>query len=468
MEKIKKRIKINRKIQPVQKNNSMQKTIYLCSNCGYKTSKWLGKCPDCGSWNTFIEEFEETSKKEPVRKDSIIRPVSISDIQFNDNERLFSKEFELDRVLGGIVPGQAILLSGEPGIGKSTLILSIANRIAENKKVYYINGEESNSQVKVRAKRISADSKNLFLVSVNNTDDIAEIIKKDKPEVVLIDSIQTLYSERFSSLPGSIVQIRESSFTLVSLCKEMNIPLILIGHITKSGSIAGPKIIEHIVDTVIFLETDNRGYYRILRSLKNRFFSTDEVGLFTMEETGLKGIENDSTAFTFMHPENVSGIAIFPLLEGSRVFPVEIQALCSPSQFNYPKRTSDGMDINRLYMLIAIMEKRLKVNLASNDVFLNITNGLKINDPSLDLAVITALYSSLKDIPSPVETAVFGEVGLTGEVRPVQRPGKRISEMSRLGMKKIIIPYQDLNQKQIFQIQQLPVKSIEETISALF
>ncbi len=447
-----------------------QKTFYLCSNCGYKASKWLGKCPECGQWNTFIEEFEDISKNGVSIRETghqLISPVLISDIDGKNTGRIFTNFYEFDRVLGGIVPGQAILLSGEPGIGKSTLLLSLAGRIAENKITYYINGEESNYQVKIRADRISVNSKSLYLLSENNVDNIMKRINQDRPEIVFIDSIQTLFSERFNSLPGSIVQIRESAYQLVNLCKSLNIPLFLIGHITKSGSIAGPKVVEHIVDAVLFLEIDNRGYYRILRSLKNRFFTTDEAGFFTMEEKGLKGIEDESTAFTYPHTDTVSGISVFPLLEGNRVFPVEIQGLCSPSQFNYPKRTTDGFDLNRLNMIIAIMERALKINFSSHDVYLNITGGLKIDDPSLDLAVVAALYSSIKGLSSHQDTALFGEVGLTGEVRPVQKNEKRIAEMGRLGFKRIIVPFQDKISTS-GNIRILPVKSIEEAIRTCF
>lgn len=447
------------------------KLFFVCSGCGYKSSKWLGKCPECSSWNSFVEEVELPSPKQHAKNSpkGSISPVSIETVSLEDKERLYTRIFEFDRVLGGIVPGQAILLSGEPGIGKSTLILSIAGRLADQKKIYYINGEESNTQVKIRAERTGAVSQNLFLFSENEISAVEARIKTDKPAALFVDSIQTVFSSDYSSLAGSIVQIRESSYRLIQMCKELNIPLFLIGHITKTGNIAGPKVVEHMVDTVLFFEADNRGYYRILRSLKNRFYSTDEIGFFTMEETGLKEIEDASNAFTAIHEESVSGISIFPLLEGNRVFPVEIQALCSPSQFNYPKRTADGMDINRLYMLIAIMEKALKINLSAHDIYLNITNGLKISDPSLDLAVIFAIYSSFKDLPSPLDTAVFGEVGLTGEVRPVLKPEKRAQEMSRLGLARIVLPFQSSgNIPSLEKARVLPVKNILEGIQVIF
>ncbi len=398
----------------------------------------------------------------------IISPVSIESVPYDEKARFFTGIPEFDRVLGGIVEGQAILLSGEPGIGKSTLVLGIANKIAEKKKVFYVNGEESNSQVKLRARRMKTEEKNLYLFSENKLDNIIHVLRTEKPDALFVDSIQTLFSERYASLPGSLVQIRESCHELVQFCKSENIPLFLVGHITKSGIIAGPKIVEHMVDTVLFLESDSRGNYRILRSLKNRFAAVDEAGFFTMEENGMEGIQNISCAFIFGHENSASGVSLYPHLEGNRVFPVEIQALAVPSQFNYPKRTADGMDTNRLFMLIAIMEKSLKVNFSAHDVYVNVTSGLKVKDPSLDLSVILALYSSLKDKPSPLDTAAFGEAGLSGEVRPVQKAEKRAQEMARLGIKSIVLPHSGKTLKSIENARLLPVKTITEAISAVF
>lgn len=448
------------------------KKFFICSNCGYKTSKWLGKCPECGNWNSFVEELETGARNENVPafgvREKAAEPVPIQGIVLDGKERVASGFGELDRVLGGLVPGQAVFLAGEPGIGKSTLVLSAANLLASNRKVYYINGEESNSQVKLRASRIGASSGNLFLYGENDVEAVKERIRADKPEVLFVDSVQTVYSGRYSSLPGSVVQMREATFELVTACKELDIILVLIGHITKSGVIAGPKIVEHMVDTVLFMETDARGHYRILRCLKNRFYSTEEVGFFTMEENGLIGIEDLSKAFTFQHPAGVSGIAVYPLMEGNRVIPVEIQALTAPSQFNYPKRSAEGMDANRLSMLIAVMEKTLKISLAGHDVYLNVTNGLRVSDPSLDLAAVFAVYSSLKDKPSSQDTAVFGEVGMTGEARPVLKTEKRIADMSRLGFKRIVAPYQNKAVKAPEGTVVLPVRNIQEGITALF
>lgn len=449
----------------------MPKLFFICGQCGYKSSKWLGKCPECESWNSFVEEYEaEPSKKSKsiVSTESVPVPLRLDDIQFSEKDRIWSGIGELDRVLGGIVPGQAVLLSGEPGIGKSTLLLKLAGELSKTRNVFYVNGEESGTQVKQRALRIGVNSPGLFMYGENNINEVIKQIKKDKPGALIIDSIQTVYSPDYTSLPGSVVQIRECTYQIVSYCKESGIPLILVGHITKSGSIAGPKIVEHMVDTVLFFECDARGYFRVLRSLKNRFFSTEEVGFFTMEENGLAGIENEATAFTQLHSARVSGISYFPYVEGNRVLPVEVQALCVPSQFNYPKRNSEGFDVNRLSMLIAILEKKQKIVLAGHDVYLNITNGIKINDPALDLAVLSAVYSSFKDADAFLDTAVFGEVGLTGEVRPVQKAEKRMAELARLGFNRFLVPYFPKGYKINASAQILPVKTIDEGILALY
>lgn len=452
------------------------KKYYICSNCGYKNSKWLGKCPECGTWNSFIEEIETAHghSAASARSDRPgIEPVPITDISLDDKQRTFSGFYEMDRVLGGMVPGQTIFLAGEPGIGKSTLILGVANILAatwmaSSKKVIYINGEESNSQVKMRSVRTGANSPNLFLYGENDIENIKERVRKEKPGVLFVDSVQTVYSGGISSLPGSVVQMREATFELVTLCKELDVVLFLIGHITKAGVIAGPKIVEHMVDTVLFMEADTRGYYRILRCLKNRFYSTEEAGFFTMEADGLKGIEDLSKAFTYRHKEAVRGISVYPLMEGNRVIPVEIQALTVPSQFNYPKRSAEGMDSNRLSMLIAVMEKNLKISLSGADVYLNVTNGLRIGDPSLDLAAVMAIYSSFKDAVSPQDTAAFGEVGMTGEVRPAVKMEKRIAEMARLGFRKIVVPYNEKALSAPGDTVLLPISNIVEGVQALF
>jgi len=452
----------------------MKKSFFICSNCGYKSSKWLGKCPECSSWNSFVEEETNLTSSVTSRGRSfsytneVAKPVGINTVTYETKDRLYTALPEFDRVLGGIVKGQTILISGEPGIGKSTLLLSLAQSLAKHGKVIYINGEESNSQVKIRADRIGVSSENIFLFSANNLDYIMEHLVKEKASFIFLDSIQTVFITSYSSLPGNIVQVRESAYQLIQFCKQNNVVLIIVGHVTKSGSIAGPKVIEHMVDTVLYLEMDLRGYYRVLRSLKNRFYSNDETGFFIMDEKGLLNIEDTSTAFISVHTGEVCGVSFFPSAEGSRIIPVEIQALCSPTQFNYPKRAVDGFDFNRLYMLIAIMEKILRINLSAHDVYVNVTSGLRISDPALDLAVVTAIYSSFKEANSPLDVGICGEVGLTGEVRPILKVEKRIHELSRLGFKKIIIPYKEKRTELKEDINILPVKNIIEAVKVLY
>ncbi len=415
------------------------KSSFICASCGYKSSKWLGRCPQCGEWNSFIEEVEETESR-PLTIGDAKEAHLLSDISFKDSDRFFSGMAEFDRVLGGLVAGQAVLISGEPGVGKSTLLLQLAHKFAKKKKVYYVNGEESGPQIKSRSERLGLSGANVFLVPENRLEALVQRINSDKPDVVIVDSIQTLSSSRFTSLPGSIVQARECAYELVGVAKKLNMPIFIVSHITKGGQIAGPKVVEHMVDTVLFLESDRQGFYRVLRALKNRFFSCDEMGLFEMKAKGLTGIKNISSAFLHPHETQVSGVSVFPFIEGSRVFPVEVQALSTPSRFNYPKRTSDGMENNRLLMLLAIMEKRLGLDFSTQDVYVNITGGIHINDPALDLAVAAALVSSLKDRPISLKTAFFGELGLAAEIRPVRSFEKRIRELSRLGFTALFLP----------------------------
>lgn len=421
------------------------KSYYLCSNCGYKSVKWMGKCPECGSWNSFAEEVELSDTAAKSRSELIsgknAKPVRIDEVSVDENERIFTKIPEFDRVLGGLVAGQAVMLSGEPGVGKSTLLLQIANALAaQGKKVIYVNGEESNAQVALRAKRLSAISENLFLLCEPNIDAVVSAIRKVKPDFVFLDSLQTAFIPRFDSLPGSLVQVRESAHELTSLCKGQNIGLFLVSHITKSGNIAGPKVVEHIVDTVLFFESDKRGMLRLLRAFKNRFAATDELGLFEMRSEGMVGVENPAELFLEERSGEVIGTAVFPYLEGNRVFPVEVQALCSPTQFNYPKRAADGMETNRLQMLVAILEKQLKISLMPFDIYVNVTGGLEIREPALDLAVMVAIYSSFKEKAFPLKIPVFGETGLTGEIRSVRGVKKRIAELQRLGFEGAFLP----------------------------
>jgi DNA repair protein RadA/Sms len=428
----------------------------------------MGKCPECETWSSLVETTERPlSGKSSARGALPVEPVSIEMVKCDENDRIYTGIGEFDRVLSGVVAGQAVLLSGEPGIGKSTLLLQAGSSFARNYRVFYINGEESSAQIKIRANRLGLNSSNLFLLNQNRIEALIDAIGTQKPDIIFVDSIQTLYSEKYDSLAGSVVQVRETTFELVNLCKSMDIPLFLVSHITKEGNIAGPKVVEHIVDTVLFLETDNRGYYRILRSLKNRFASTEEIGFFKMDMAGLVGVDDITNAFMMVHEEETSGIAVYPFLEGNRAFPVEVQALCAPTQFNIPRRTADGMELNRLSMLIAIMEKKLKFNLSSHDIYVNITGGLKINDPALDLAVVLAIFSSFKNKPVAMDTICAGEVGLTGEVRPVFGMQRRIAEMERMGFARAVFPFKTDNVKTDGKIKLLPVKNISEGAGVL-
>ena len=447
----------------------MANSYFICSNCGYKSSKWLGRCPECSSWNSLIEEYES---KDNVKKklSSGSSPVPLNNIKTDTYERINTNISEFDRVLGGLIKGQTVFIGGEPGIGKSTLLLTIADNIANNKninKIYFINGEESETQIKERASRLGINNSKIHLLNETEINSLETILAKEKPEMIIIDSIQTVYSSDINSPSGSISQIKETTSALVRIAKTLDIIMIIIGHIIKSGDFAGPKMIEHIVDTVISLEIDFKGFYRILRCRKNRFASINEIGIFIMNEKGLIGVKETDSIFRQIHEGEVSGISIYPLVEGNRIIPIEIQALVSRSQFNFPKRTTDGLDLNRLFMLVAIMEKKLKLSLNTYDIYLNITSGFDIKNPSADLAVIFAIYSSLKDIPYPEDIAITGEVGLTGEVRPSSETEKIIQDIGRHSFKRLIIPYQN-TLKANNKIELIPVKNIEEAIKIAF
>lgn len=440
-------------------------TVFVCTQCGYESAKWMGKCPSCGAWNSFSEEvIVSTKATRSQTQTSTVNPVKLKDLNSGEIPRLMTGIREFDRVLGGLVEGQCVLLSGQPGIGKSTLLLQIAGLWKPHGRVLYVNGEESNNQVKIRATRLGIEEDHVRLASEVHLENLLKLVRKERPSLLIVDSVQTLMSDQFQSVPGSVVQVRETAHALVSLCKELDLPLILVAHINKDGNIAGPKILEHVVDTVLYLETDSKGVYRILRSLKNRFSSTEESGFFRMEADGLRGQEDLSEAFRFVHNKEVSGVVLFPFLEGQRVIPVEIQALCSPTQFNYPRRAADGLEQTRLLMLIAILERRLKIKLSDFDIYLNITNGLNIDDPALDLAVILAIWSSLKDTPIPQDAVFAGEVGLTGEVRPIAGLEKRIKESARLKFDRLFFPFTAHVPHSAENIQLFPVKDIEEVL----
>lgn len=419
------------------------KTVFFCNNCGHESAKWLGKCPGCGEWNTFVEETVVTGKKAGAKTKTrdAARPIKLSEIEQGEELRIKMPSSELNRVLGGgLVAGSLTLLGGEPGVGKSTLILQNILSM-RNRKILYVSGEESGPQLKMRADRLGKVSDDTFILCETNLENIFVQIENIKPDVIIVDSIQTVSSPSIESAPGSISQVRECAGAFLKYCKTTNVPVILIGHINKDGAIAGPKVLEHIVDTVLQFEGDRQYLFRILRSIKNRFGSTSEIGLFEMVQKGLKEVTNPSQILMSEgQMENMSGVALGVSTEGVRPFLVEIQALVSSAAYGTPQRSVTGFDQRRLNMLLAVLEKRAKFRLSQKDVFLNIAGGLKITDPAIDLAVTAAIMSSNFDIVIPRHSAFIGEIGLSGEIRPVTRIESRISEASKMGMTKIFIP----------------------------
>lgn len=456
------------------------KTVFQCQACGYASPKWLGKCPDCSAWNSFAEEKESPKT---LKSFSSTEPRPLSKIIGGKEKRIPIGINEFDRVLGGgLVSGAIILIGGDPGIGKSTLLLQAVAKIttpptpplnkgghggvrSELKTVLYVSGEESPEQIKLRAERLSIDSDNIMLLPETLVENIIRIANDLRPSVMVIDSIQTVYTEELTSAPGSVGQIRESAAKLMFFAKKMEIPVFLIGHVTKEGAIAGPRVLEHIVDTVLYFEGD-RGYsYRILRTIKNRFGSTNEIGVFEMTDAGLAEIENPSELFMSERPTDVSGSTVIASIEGTRPLLVEVQALVSPTTFGMPRRTSMGIDFNRINLLIAVLEKKAGVHLGGMDIFINIVGGLKILEPASDLGIIAAIVSSFKEVPIDSKTIFFGEVGLSGEVRAVAQAEARIKEAAKIGFKKAIIPKNNFDRiKDNLGLNTIGVKDVEEVI----
>lgn len=453
------------------------KTAYFCSNCGYESTKWMGNCPQCNEWNTFVEEIISKGNQKPINEwseysgiASGLKTIALSDISATDHERIITNDAELNRVLGGgIVKGSIILIAGEPGIGKSTLFLQAAGRL-QNCRTLYISGEESEHQIKMRADRLQITNSDFFLLTETNTSEIFKEIKKLKPQLVIVDSIQTLQTPFIESTAGSISQIRECAGEFQRFAKETNTPVFLIGHITKDGSIAGPKLLEHAVDTVLQFEGDRHYTYRILRTLKNRFGSTSEIGIYEMTAMGMREVSNPSEILITQRDEPLSGVAIAATIEGIRPLLIEVQALVTPSVYGTPQRTNTGFDLRRLQLLLAVLEKRGGFQFSSKDVFINIAGGIKVEDPSLDLAVLSALLSSNEDVPLPQKMCFAGEVGLSGEIRAVNRIEQRISEAEKLGFDKIIISkynQKGITQKQ-FNIEIIRLSKVEELYHYLF
>ncbi len=449
------------------------KTVYFCSNCGNESPKWLGKCPNCGEWNTFVEEkVTVKSGKESLLPASSMDnvPVRLSEIKGEKEERILMPSGELNRVLGGgLVPGSIILVGGEPGIGKSTLVLQNMLRI-RSRKVLYVSGEESAKQLKMRADRLGADGGECYILCETSLEKIFTHLRNTSPGIVVIDSIQTIASEALESSAGSVGQVRECAAAFLKYAKETGTPVILIGHINKEGTIAGPKVLEHIVDAVIQFEGDRHYMYRLLRSIKNRFGSTSELGIYEMTEVGLREVSNPSELLLSESGEELSGVAIGVTLDGVRPFLIETQALVSTAAYGTPQRSVTGFDSKRMNMLLAVLEKRVGFKLAQKDVFLNIAGGLKVNDPALDLAVICAILSSNVDLVIPKSVCMSGEVGLSGEIRPVTRLEQRISEANKLGFATIYVPKNNLKGVPLskYGIKVVEVAKVEEVFRSLF
>ncbi len=418
-------------------------TVFFCQNCGHESAKWMGQCSGCGQWNTFVEEtIEKTSVRRIQKERAAAGPVCLSSIDTDKEERMSTHMEELNRVLGGgIVPGSLVLVGGDPGIGKSTLLLQVCRKLSEdNRNVLYISGEESLKQIKLRAARIGRFSDRLRLLCETNLELIRETIRGEKPEVVIIDSIQTMHNEDISSAPGSVSQVREATAVLMQLAKGLGITVFIVGHVTKEGTVAGPRVLEHMVDTVLYFEGDRHASYRILRGVKNRFGSTNEIGVFEMRETGLAEVENPSEYMLNGRPEDASGSVVACSMEGTRPILLEIQALVCHSTLAVPRRTAAGMDYNRVNLLLAVLEKRLNLRLSDSDVYVNIAGGIRINEPAVDLGVVLAVISSYKDRAIDEKVLAFGEVGLSGEVRAVSQAGQRVQEAKKLGFTTIILP----------------------------
>ena len=447
-------------------------SAFFCQNCGYESSKWMGQCPACHEWNSFVDE--------PVIKSShatgqIVRrvdrpPVSIDEIKGDKEERFTTDIEEFDRVLGGgIVPGSLTLVGGDPGIGKSTLLLQVCKQLSDaGREVLYISGEESLSQIKMRADRIGTFQKQFRLLTEINLDIIAQTVKKEKPDVVVIDSIQTMFNEQVNAAPGSVSQVRESTAVLLQLAKGENIAILIVGHVTKEGTVAGPRVLEHMVDTVLYFEGDKQDIYRILRGVKNRFGSTNEIGVFEMEEGGLREIKNPSEYMISGKPQGASGSVVTCCMEGTRPMLMEVQALVCDTNFQIPRRQATGCDFNRMNLLIAVIEKRIRIPLGHEDAYINFAGGMKITEPATDLAVVMALVSSYKNTPIDDKMIVFGEVGLSGEVRGVSMVKQRVLEAKKMGYTSCMVPY--TNYKQLADIKDMkiyPVKNIKEAVSLM-
>lgn len=455
-----------------------KKTVFFCSNCGNEFAKWFGRCTACGEWNTAVEEeVQPTVKTKHVtsyrsEESSDAKPKALSDIEVGTMARITTGYGEIDRVLGGgIVPGSLVLLGGDPGIGKSTLLLQVSGQIAEDSgTVFYASGEESGMQLKLRASRLGINSANLFVQAETNLDTVLQEAKRTQPMLLVIDSIQTMYMSTVESAPGSVSQVRECTARLLRFAKEQEIPIIIIGHVTKDGTIAGPRMLEHMVDVVLYFEGERSYQFRILRGIKNRFGSTSETGLFQMEEEGLTELLNPSAALLAERSDEETGSAVMAYLEGVRPILVELQSLVVSTAFGMPRRTAIGYDLNKLILLLAVLEKRCGFTLSNKDVYVTIIGGLKVNEPACDLAMAVAIISNLKNIPVPSDMVILGEVGLTGNIRSVPRIEQRIGEAKKLGFKRFIIPASNVKQVKGLEegINLVGVRTIQEVMTSIF
>ena len=446
------------------------KTIFVCNECGYESAKWMGKCPACNSWNTFFEEKLSTKVESGKREKKIQEaPKPLNSFVGQDAQRTSTGYAELDRVLGGgLVKGSLVLVGGEPGIGKSTLILQLCDKVKGEGKVLYVSGEESAEQIKLRADRLNIKNDDILFLGETDIDIIDQNIEELNPKLVIIDSMQTMYSEDISSAPGSVSQVREITSRIMKICKSRKITTIIIGHVTKDGNIAGPRVLEHMVDTVLYIEGERYFSYRMIRGVKNRFGSTNEVGMFEMQEKGMVEITNPSSILISERDDNPSGSVVVATVEGTRPLLVELQALVTQSVFGLPRRTANGIDYNRLTLLVAVMEKKAGFMLGNQDVYLNVVGGLKVNEPALDLGIILATASSFKNVSIPKGVIALGEVGLTGEVRTINMMEKRLKEAERLGFKKCIIPENNKKLlKESYKLDIIGVKNINEAMKAI-
>lgn len=451
---------------------SKSKSKFVCQECGYTSAKWLGKCLDCGAWNSFVEELDvKAPSKSQLDISDSVKPQKISEIVYHDEERYLTHISELDLVLGGgIVKGSLILVGGDPGIGKSTLLMQVANQLAkDDKTVLYVSGEESIRQTKLRAKRLNVTGEAIFIVAENNIEKIKRHVESIKPDVLIVDSIQTVYGSDISSAPGSVSQVREATNQFMNLSKKSGISTFLVGHVTKSGSIAGPKVLEHMVDTVLYFEGEGHHLFRLLRAVKNRFGSTNEIGIFEMTHLGLKEVDNPSKIFLSNTHQHESGSVVVPTLEGTRTVLVEMQCLVSQTNFNMPRRMAVGIDYNKLVLLTAVLEKKVGMSLYNQDIYLNVVGGMSIDEPAADLALVLAIASSFREVKLSEHMIVFGEVGLTGEIRAVNQPQQRINEAAKMGFKTALMPHANLEgivRPDGFTL--VGMKHIEEVFKAFF